>query len=720
MDSVRRIFFVFLIFISFESLYSGTGQVFYGSSNVNTFSLFEENGKVGLKNDQGQILIPAQYDAIGWSNGEFSVVSNVTGYRASGRWGLINIQNSKLTKPEFEDLSPGEGTLIVARKKIPGTVRVQAGCINTSGKEVIPFQYDGLRISAFRAIVYKRTGNQFKHGLIDFENKLLIPLTYQNIYPLGSLRYGVENFENKTAIFSEDGKQISNFLIDSLSSFKKDYAIFYQNQRQGLIDRQGQIKLEPTFREITINDDGSIRTRQSDAWLFLDGENKLMRQINADSVTVAGMDLLKIKTAGKIQLTDRGFKPVINQLYSFIGPYKKGKAFFRNGNKTGIIDRSGKVIIKPLYSSIEVDRDFLRAVQRIDGKDRWVLLDTVGQSITTRNYEYIGPYNGNYFPIKNRGYWGALSREGKEIVACVHDSFLQNLNDFIVVKFKGSYGIINLKEEWIATPQSSLIRLLNGDRYLLISPKTKFLKSMNGQVIYFSDNTLDASSDHLLEHLPSGAVWKIDLNGVIVDRFIVPEAVDEIYSESEGLRAIKKDGRYGFIDNRGRLRIANRYEAVKSFSETLAAARILGKWGFINHADAIAIQPVYDEVFPFKNNLAVVKQKELVGLVDTKGKLVLPIRYDSIVVLNGKRELVKQNNFWGLADSGGKMIINPKYDVLTDLNNGYVIVARDGKFGLLTLDGLSTIPLLYDGLSFDPYHNQYIAVKKAVWDTVRF
>jgi hypothetical protein len=717
MDSVRRIFLLFLALLSFENLYSDSRQAFFSSPiAARTFSLFEENGKVGLKNDQGQILIPAQHEAIGWSNGEFSVVGNVTGYRMNNRWGLINIQNSKLTKAEFEDLSPGEGTLLVARKKIPGTVRIQSGCINTSGKEIIPFQYDGLQISAFRAIVYTRNGTQFKHGLIDFENKLLIPLIYQNIYSLGSLRYGVENFESKTAIFSEDGKQITNFLIDSLSSFKKDYAVFYQNQRQGLIDRQGQIKLEPVLREIVINDDGSVNMRKADSWLFLEGDNKLVRQVNADSITVMSNDLLKINTAGKSQLTNKEFKPVSDQLFSFIGPFKNGKAFFKNRTKTGIIDRKGKILVKPVYQTLITDAEFIRAVQRIDGKDRWVLLDSSGNSVSAKNFEYIGAFNGNFFPIKNRGYWGALSREGKERVACVHDSLVQTLDKFIVVKFKGNYGIVNLNEDWIATPQSNKLKLLNDTRYLLITPKTTFLKSMDGQVIYFSDNRLEFNSDHMLEYLPSGMIWKVDFNGVITDRFSEAESVQEISKESEGLRAMKRDGRYGFIDNRNRLRIANRYEAVKDFSETLAAVRIRGKWGFINHEDQIAIQPVYDEVVPFKGNFSLVRQKDFYALIDRKGKLTLPARYESIVVLPDNRFQVKQNGLWGLADASGKMIINPKYDLLTDLNNGYVIVARDGKFGLLNIEGVSTIPLLYDGLSFDPYHNLYMAVKKAEWE----
>lgn len=719
MEKASRILLFFLVLLaSSDHLYSNSDQDFSYTIETNEYVVYEENGKVGLKDQQGKVLIPAQYEALGWSNGKLSLINNVTGYRNGNLWGLINLQNSRITKSEFVDLSPGEGDLIVARKKIKGTIRIQTGCINSSGKVIIPFQYDGLRISAFRCIVYTRTTSQFKHGLINFDNKILIPLNYQSVYPLGSLRYGVQDFNSKTAIFSEDGEQITNFVIDSISTFKKDYAVIYQNQLQGLIDRQGRTKLEPIYREIKIQDDGSVSARKADGWFWLNGENKLIRQINADSVSVVQPNLLKIKTGEKIWLADKDFKPVNDLLFSFVGQFKNGKTFFRIGARTGMLNNAGKIIIKPLYKELLPDRQFIRA-RLNDEQAKWIVLDSVGHTITSRGYEYLDSYNGKYFPAKNRGYWGVINDQGKEIVACVHDSLIQQQNDLIVVKFKGKYGVINLKEDWIVTPQVGKLRLLNDDRYLQSTPKTKFLKSRNGQIIYFSDNALEVKDSYLLEYLPSGIIWKIDLNGVIVDRMVHPQDIERIFEEREGLRAIKKDGRYGFVDSRGRLRIANRYEDVKDFSNSLAAAKIRGKWGFINKEDQIAIQPVYDEVLSFKEKFAIVKQKSFCGLIDKTGKLVLPVRYDSIVVLPEHRFKVKQNNMWGLADGRGKIILNPKYDELNDLNNGYIIVSREGKFGLLSLQGISTIPQIYDGLKFDPYHNEYIALKKTAWEELR-
>jgi hypothetical protein len=717
MDSVRRIFFIFFALLVPFSLISSPRQPFFNAVKPATFSVFEENGRVGLKNDQGEIVIPAQYESIGWSNGKFSLIGNVTGYKSKGLWGLINTENNKVTKAEYEDLSPGQGEIIVARKKFPGTVTVRSGCINLYGKQVIPFKYDGIRITSFRAIVYQRAGSQFKHGLIDLENKILIPLSYQNIYPLGSLRFGVENFDDKTAIFSEDGKQLSNFLIDSLSSFRKDYAIIYQNQRQGLISRTGAIKLEPIYNKIRINDDGSVETKMSNLWLVLDGQNNMVRQTNADSIAVVSINVLKLKSAKRSQLVDQAFAPITKEWYSWIGEFTNGKASFAKNGRYGLLNNSGKILIKPLYNSLTVGKGTI--VAQLPADKRFVLLDSTGASLSNRSYETIGVSNGKICPVKNRGYWGAIDLKGKEIIACTHDSVGQVLDNLIVVKFKGKYGVVDFKEDWVVTPQAGKIQLINSERYLVQNQKTKFLKSFKSEIIYFSDNPLEMRNGFLIESLQSGSYLKINMKGLIADRFDRGESIQEVYEEKEGLRAIKKDNRYGFVDSRGRLRIANRYESVKSFSENFAAVKIRGKWGFINREDQIAIQPVYENVEPFSNGFSVVRQKDLFGLVDTSGKLLLPVRYETIEVLPDKKIKVKQNGLWGLSENSGKILLHPKFETLTPLNNGYAIISRDNKFGVVTHEGMSTIPEVYDGIIYDASHEVFMAVRKSDWQTAK-
>lgn len=701
---------VYCLFFTLLPFFAGAHQ----------YDIFEENGKVGLRNEEGKVIIPARYEALGWSNNTFSVVDKVTGYKQKGQWGLITLDNRAVTKPDYDELQPAEGSLLLARKKNNASLRVNAGCITTSGKVAIPFLYDGIKLSALRAIVYTRSANQYKYGMVDLSNKVIIPLSYRNVYPLGSLRFAVENTDHKIAIFSDAGKQLSEFSIDSLSVFRKDYAIIYQNKKQGLIDRNGQVKAPATYRELRIEDDGSIQGRQSDEWIVLDGESHTLKIIPVDSIMPLGKDRFKVTNTGSVRFTDHELNPVGDGPFHAIGPFKEGKAIVRVNQRYGLIRRNGTLVIKPLYDGLRWNASFAIAAQRPEGKTKWMLLDSLGQPKTTHYYDRIADYNGAFFPALNRGRWGALNTQGKEFINCVYDSLLEQKDGHVVVNFRGQHGIISLAEAWEVTPKNNSLELLDSTHYIEHSPRTWFLKTYDGAIIYFSDNPYEVQGKYIIEQLSSGARWRIDLSGRIVDRQFSPEEpVQRIFNEQEGLRAIQRDGKYGFVDNRGRLRIANRYDDVKSYTDGLAAIKLRGHWGFLNHQDKIVVQPIYDEVVPFKAGFSLVKQKGFFGLIDVTGKQVLPTRYENIEILPNKRLRITEKGLTGLADANGRVMIMPRYQSVDDLDNGYVIISREGTFGLVNLQGISTIPQMYSALIYNRFDNTYLGLKRAVWQVVK-
>jgi hypothetical protein len=712
MEPVRIIFFLLaVLFVPARS---------FGNppERSTDFTLFEENGKVGLKNNEGDILIPAAYDAIGWSNGKLSVIDKVVGYRSNGLWGLIHTSNKTITPPDFLDLKPGEGSNLIGQKRSSLSHRGLFGIINTSGKTIVPFIYDGLQLSNMRAVVMSRSGAKFQFGLVDLSHRILIPVEFRNVYSLGSLRYAVENSEGKTAIFSDEGAQITPFNIDSISSFRKDYAIVYQNRQQGLINRNGQMIVNPEYGEIKIDEKGTVSGRQTDQWFLLDGINQLISQCSADNIRPLTADRYAVMTAGKVQLVDNQLKPLHDDYFSFLGDFQNGLAVCRKSARAGAIDANGKIVIPAQYHDLAIEQTGFRACMDIGIKDRWILLDQQGKRITEKHYEYIAPFNGQYYPVKNRGFWGAMNLKGEEIIACVHDSLLATSGRNILVKFKGEYGIMDLNENWRVTPRANRLKVLNDTAYFEYAGTTTFLKSVPNNIVYFSENPLEFHEGTVREQLPSGGYWLIGLNGIIADRSSQPAESAIMFDETEGLRAIRKDGKFGFIDNVGRLRIANRYESARPFRGGLAAIQIRGKWGFIDRHENLVVQPIFDEVQDFDNGYTIVRQENLFGLLDTSGKTVLPVRYDSLIRNQHGRFILRQGKGYGLADASGALVIQPRYDSLVDPGNDFVIVERAGKYGLLTLRGVSTVPMIYDVLSFDTHHQHFVAMKKSAWQTI--
>src|SRR5690349_17072991 len=103
-----------------------------------TYEVFEENGKVGLKDQRGNVVLPASFEALGWSDRSFSMAGDVTGYKRGDRWGLINLKKEFITSADYGELTYSGGDRVVARKKIDA-IHDKVGCINLQGNVTVPF-----------------------------------------------------------------------------------------------------------------------------------------------------------------------------------------------------------------------------------------------------------------------------------------------------------------------------------------------------------------------------------------------------------------------------------------------------------------------------------------------------------------------------------------------------------------------------------------------------
>jgi hypothetical protein len=61
------------------------------------------------------------------------------------------------------------------------------------------------------------------------------------------------------------------------------------------------------------------------------------------------------------------------------------------------------------------------------------------------------------------------------------------------------------------------------------------------------------------------------------------------------------------------------------------------------------------------------------------------------------------------------VLINPKYETLRLEDARFVIVSRGGKYGVITTQGISTIPMIYDDIVYDPYQQVFLAKQRSPW-----
>jgi len=123
----------------------------------------------------------------------------------------------------------------------------------------------------------------------------------------------------------------------------------------------------------------------------------------------------------------------------------------------------------------------------------------------------------------------------------------------------------------------------------------------------------------LFHMIQNGKYGYIDSKGKIV---IQPQ-FDEADEFSEGLAPVRVGDKWGYIDPTGRIVIKPQYGRVGEFSEGLAAVSVPGgKEGYMDRAQRIVIQPQFDKAWPFVGGLARVKIGDKVGYIDKKGNYI--------------------------------------------------------------------------------------------------
>lgn len=182
-----------------------------------------------------------------------------------------------------------------------------------------------------------------------------------------------------------------------------------------------------------------------------------------------------------------------------------------------------------------------------------------------------------------------------------------------------------------------------------------------------------------------------------------------------------KNGKYGFIDDSGKIVIEPQYSEAGSFSSDLAVVKIGDSWGFINRTGKIVIEPTpgHGPFSVFSEGLIYVRAGELSGFMDTTGKIVIQPQFASVGDFNDGMAGIYKDNKWGYIDKTGKTVIAPVYDLAYKFSEGLAGIYKDKKWGYIDKTGKIVINPTFDqvssfseGLAWVKTNNKYGYIDK--------
>lgn len=151
-------------------------------------TIVSQNGKSALMNLKGKYLTPFKYDLID----HWDLNNELIKVQANGKWGYINTKGEELTLLNFTMAGDFEKGFAVVG------INNKYGMIDKTGKEIVPIEYDWIRMSnskVGRAVVTKnvkfvgRSEVNRLFGIIDNRGNIIVPCMYDYIEELPSHSY---------------------------------------------------------------------------------------------------------------------------------------------------------------------------------------------------------------------------------------------------------------------------------------------------------------------------------------------------------------------------------------------------------------------------------------------------------------------------------------------------------------------------------------------------
>jgi hypothetical protein len=688
-------------------------QTLIASSDIEQYFIFQKDNKKGIRNANDEIIIPAQYEDLGWSIGEFQPLGELLGYKENGLWGVMTLENERVSPPIYQTLYPLNQQLMAASKidDMEGTPRY--GIINLHGDTVLNFEMGWLSMFNNKIIASRKKGQVWKYGMLNLSFQEVIPFKYSSIKPVN----------NQFAVIIEAGKS-------------------------GLISTSGEVVVAPKYHQIELQG-RKFRGKLFDTYEIRNQQNQLLASEQLESMESVTQGVIMAKGNNSTRLMGADGRTITEQAnIEFLKFTSKWALFKRNGS-FGIMDLSGNELLKPEYKKIWITEGYA-GVQSRSGE--WKLINDKLQVITERDYQQINPINEGLFPVVRQQSWGFIDGSGEEIIPPQYQEVSAFNEGQAYAKYLGSWGVIDLNGNWLVKPRYDQLKKINSHIYLFEQADNRGIVNTKQHELYKTTNQLIGNATGVIEIGQDGKSGLVSFDGepllsvqyatirpfredpryyrfqddvglgifnIEQQKFFRDTTIQEMRTLDEGYIGIRINDQYGLIDLNGKLRIANRYEDVGVFKEDMLPVKIRGRWGYVDRLERLKIQPVYQTADPFDNGLAVVSKNSKFGLVRKNGEVVLSLEYDKIERLEDGNYLFYQRGEVGLVSTEGRVLIYPRYDSLEILASGHLKISKNGKLGVVTKQGKTLIPPVHDQVNYDQYNQVYLLTKRYTWDEIK-
>jgi len=315
--------------------------------------------------------------------------------QSKGKWGYVNNKGKKVISFKYTSaahFNKEEGLAIVG--KIAGKNDRSYGCIDITGKEVIPCKYESISYlsEGLLSVTIKS-----KTCIIDKTSKEVIPCKYDKINIFSAEINGLARvqLDKKSGFVDKAGKEVIPCKYDKIDKFSaeiNELARVQLDKKSGFVDKTGKEVIPCKYDEIRGFVQGLAPAALGSKWCFIDKTGNEVTPCKYDNFITG--------------FTNDGLKNV------------------ESDSKWGCIDSTGIEVIPCKYDKIDQFSAELNGLAKVQLEKKWGYIDKIGNEVIPCKYDLFNRFSAEInelAKVQSDSKWGFVDKTGKEVIHCKYD-----------------------------------------------------------------------------------------------------------------------------------------------------------------------------------------------------------------------------------------------------------------------------------------------------------
>lgn len=433
------------------------------------------------------------------SSGKITSVSYFPVY-SNGKWGVINSNGDTIIEPQYEEMpvipNNSQAVFICTYDINYETGEHKTKVINEKNDSIIT-GYDEVKFIDYvnkndklcfveNVLMVEKDG---KFGLVDFKNKKLLDVDYDQILILN----GVENSliikkGDNVGLCDYEGNIIINAEYKEIKAigdnYKNGYIVVNKQGLYGIIDFNKSVIFENKYLDIKpIYSSNKYAVKIDDGYRVIDKNGQILLDKKFTDIKDINSENIIYKENKKYGITTTYLENKVEAKYEDLTFMGNNYYIAKNGQSYGIISENGEVKVEFKYISIthpetagiaiaetsehkydiyDSNLELKLTVNQIEVKDEY-MKTIIGEELKYYNFKFEEKDSrtifstNDIFSDKKDGKYGFVSASGSVIVEHQYDEVTElNKYGYAGIKQNGLWGVINAKGKVILEPKYNL------------------------------------------------------------------------------------------------------------------------------------------------------------------------------------------------------------------------------------------------------------------------